>query len=1547
MKYLVLSILLLVTNLIFAQTTPVITEQPQDQTVSSGQTAIFTCNFSGPTNKGYQWSKVPWESAEVSLIKDIAGEIEGATTSQLKILNASLDDNGLQFLCETKDLDFYSANGSWLNSDVATLTVEEEIIFSGDVSLRTQQQVNEFGANSYSTINGYLYIGDPNYSDINDLSPLANITSVEGRLVIFDNYVLTNIEGLSNITSVGGDIYIAHNLVLTNLQGLRSINSVEGTLDFTSNPSLTNLDGLSNLTSAKGDLKIVNNIALANLDGLSNFTSIGENLEISGNESLTNSDGLSGITSVGGNIVVGNNPTLTNLNGLSNITSIGEDIDIRNNTSLADLEGLRGITEVEGQFTILGNPTLNSLDGLRSLTNVGGDLSIWENGKIKNLDGLCNVLFVGRGLQIHLNSSLTNLDSLSNITFVGDYLYIARNPVLTEFCGIFQFLNNGFTGTYDVFDNAVNPTKAEIIAAGHCKPITPTITKQPQNQTVLFGHTATFNILAESSGPLSYQWWRVPYTGPAIKLTDSIGHIVGSTTNVFKILNATFEDNNSQFLCEIKNINGYPEDGYWSNSNIVTLNVEPNSEEIFKIISPYPTLYFEVEDWYNNQTIQYDYEYEVGATEKIEWISNLDGSLKIEYSTDMGKHWKLIADDIDASQQYYDWLIPNTPSAFCKIRISSNSITSQVASSPTSYFDSYDLSFAIVGKNKWMQLPILNSSNLKQIKFENPLKGFIYGNGALIITNDGGKTWDVKGNFDYMNLSNVEFISQDIGWGRENFKYLIKTNDGGKTWSKIYDLPYTEGYDDFSLLQMWDDTLGWYGYQDYIARTLDGGLTWNSLTHVNSYTNNFEFISEQTGWIEENRFEGISWRLTQNSFIDYYKNKPIYGGYSSKLEYLDSTHIWNVRDLYESNDRPIMSRTIEFSTDGKNFIEQYTVGISNEDLYSFNSNILWLNGETFNLASENNDPFSFICFSTDGGNYWQLQTTNYPKNINSIYSYDGETCWAVGDSGLIMQYGSFTETPDYWSRNIQISDNFNNSDIVFFGQVNNATEDIDEALGESELPPLPPTGTFDARFILENNSSTNLDLRNSAESEITWTIQFQPNTSGYPITFSWDKDNLPFGSFYLKDAITGKIINVDMKLNDSLIVSNESINKLQIVYKEQLTSTINTNKDWNLVSISLKADHMETTELFPEATSSAFKYSTGYNSQSTLENGIGYWIKFNESSSTNIYGEEVNSPIQVNEGWNIIGSYNNELDVSQIETTPVNILSGDIYGFDNGYYIADKLEVGKGYWVKAAQDGEISFNTTNSLNKSVNKFDEEPTINFDIIASNGIGDSISLSFGLDSLATNGYDEFLGEKELPPLPPLGAFDVRIEIPDTLITTYTDIRELAANCYDHTISYQLADSSQDLSLSWDLPEGVTLTISDLFGGAIFNESFESGKGEFVIKNPNINNAKLTLCYSNIILSNKDYEFVPTEYTLSQNYPNPFNPSTKIQFGLPKASEVSVSIYNILGERVKDLVSQDLKAGFHETEFNNTSLSSGIYFYRIEAGEYVETRKMILLK
>jgi len=88
-------------------------------------------------------------------------------------------------------------------------------------------------------------------------------------------------------------------------------------------------------------------------------------------------------------------------------------------------------------------------------------------------------------------------------------------------------------------------------------------------------------------------------------------------------------------------------------------------------------------------------------------------------------------------------------------------------------------------------------------------------------------------------------------------------------------------------------------------------------------------------------------------------------------------------------------------------------------------------------------------------------------------------------------------------------------------------------------------------------------------------------------------------------------------------------------------------------------------------------------------------------------------------------------------------------------------------------------------------------------------------------------------------------------------------------------------------------------------------------------------------------------PPSFRLEQNYPNPFNPTTSISFGLPFSCRVRLSITNILGETVQTSIDQDFSAGNHIVRINFNGLASGIYFYKIDAGSYHESKKLILLK
>jgi hypothetical protein len=94
-------------------------------------------------------------------------------------------------------------------------------------------------------------------------------------------------------------------------------------------------------------------------------------------------------------------------------------------------------------------------------------------------------------------------------------------------------------------------------------------------------------------------------------------------------------------------------------------------------------------------------------------------------------------------------------------------------------------------------------------------------------------------------------------------------------------------------------------------------------------------------------------------------------------------------------------------------------------------------------------------------------------------------------------------------------------------------------------------------------------------------------------------------------------------------------------------------------------------------------------------------------------------------------------------------------------------------------------------------------------------------------------------------------------------------------------------------------------------------------------------------------EDVNIIPTRFILNQNYPNPFNPSTRIQFGIPKESFIILKVYDLLGNEIETLIKQTLSPGTYFANFDAGKLNNGIYFYRLQAGEYSQTKKMILLK
>lgn len=174
----------------------------------------------------------------------------------------------------------------------------------------------------------------------------------------------------------------------------------------------------------------------------------------------------------------------------------------------------------------------------------------------------------------------------------------------------------------------------------------------------------------------------------------------------------------------------------------------------------------------------------------------------------------------------------------------------------------------------------------------------------------------------------------------------------------------------------------------------------------------------------------------------------------------------------------------------------------------------------------------------------------------------------------------------------------------------------------------------------------------------------------------------------------------------------------------------------------------------------------------------------------------------------------------------------------------------------------------------------------------------------------------------------------------------------------------DGRQDIAVVMQQP-ALTLVLDGATGQQLFQYSFGTGIAERADRITKLNSIDGNST-SEFVAGNREGRIVcfdggpnihtgitpitsvvPDKYSLAQNYPNPFNPSTKIKFSIPQNSEVKIRIFDILGKEVQSLVNSRLNAGTYEVNFNASKLSSGVYFYKLEAGTFSDIKRMVLVK
>ncbi len=303
-----------------------------------------------------------------------------------------------------------------------------------------------------------------------------------------------------------------------------------------------------------------------------------------------------------------------------------------------------------------------------------------------------------------------------------------------------------------------------------------------------------------------------------------------------------------------------------------------------------------------------------------------------------------------------------------------------------------------------------------------------------------------------------------------------------------------------------------------------------------------------------------------------------------------------------------------------------------------------------------------------------------------------------------------------------------------------------------------------------------------------------------------------------------KLVQVDGEEVDTTtyyIFSNiTSDHSISAWFGNDSTSLTTVGARWNMVSVPSIEDDYSASTLFPTASTDAFYFAGSYQTGDTMENGLGYWIKYDSAQVVTFFGAPLTiDTIDVAEGWNMIGSISGPVPVGNIWSIPPGIVTSQFFGYTVGYTAVSAVRPCRGYWVKASEAGQLVLSTAPEA---------APSSRIRIVPTD---------------------------EGPPAPPAG-------VPVS-----------------------------------DLPAIVTAA--------------------------------------------------PSAFRLGLNYPNPFNPTTSIAFDLPAGTDVRLEVYNITGARVALLAEGFHPAGSHVATWNAGPFPSGVYFYRLLAGSFNASGRMLLVK
>ncbi len=389
--------------------------------------------------------------------------------------------------------------------------------------------------------------------------------------------------------------------------------------------------------------------------------------------------------------------------------------------------------------------------------------------------------------------------------------------------------------------------------------------------------------------------------------------------------------------------------------------------------------------------------------------------------------------------------------------------------------------------------------------------------------------------------------------------------------------------------------------------------------------------------------------------------------------------------------------------------------------------------------------------------------------------------------------------------------------------------------------------------------------------------------------------------------------------------------KLKIVEGQPLQQNViskTLTAGWNLVGLPYIPLNLHYQSIFPNALdNSLFKYNGGYTAAELMETCKGYWLKNSQTESIVISGQPIEDCIiSLSQGWNMISGISQNIALVDVGDPGNIIVPGSLYGYEDGYMESDTIVSGNGYWINSLTDGEITLDISTKNQQSPHnlKLDMSQFPALEITDAAGGNQTLYCNVQAE-------DDKIIQFALPPKPLANMFDARFRGDVRAVKGEEAVIEIQSPAYPITIT---AHNFQAVA-------GSQCIIEIMNGKEIISRHRLTDGAQISISNPLVKQLKLSR-----------QPTVPIEFIVEQNYPNPFNPTTEIRYSLPREEAVEITIFNVLGQQIKQLFSARQEAGNHKIVWDGTDdsghpVTSGLYFYHVNAGNTRVIKKMMLLR